>query len=85
MATDNRQGERIGTTSARTRADVAHSTAECGTLTVFAYNGVAVPYAGFTHPVAPDISMGGTSGSARMVIVDSRGWKEAKSRPRSWR
>ena len=30
-----------------------------------------------------DISMG--TGGVRSVIMDIRGWKEAESRPRSWR
>jgi hypothetical protein len=31
------------------------------------------------------ISMRGTRGSTRVAIFDIRGWKEAESRPRSWR
>jgi hypothetical protein len=36
-------------------------------------------------PAAAHISMKGTRGEIRTVIVEIRGWKEAESRPRSWR
>ena len=85
LAADDERVTGFGTSAARTQSDVARSRCGCKTLTVFAHNGAAVPYAGFTRPAVPDISMRGTGGSIRLVILDIRGWKEAESRPRSWR
>ena len=85
LAADDERVTRFGTGGAHTRIDVAHPACGWGRLSVFAYNVVAVPHAALTPSVEAHISMRGTRGSTRTVILNIRGWKEAESRPRSWR
>jgi hypothetical protein len=85
LAADDEWMTGFETSGARTRIDVAHSACGWGKLSVFGYNGTAVPHTGFTPSVEAHISMSGTRGSTPVVILNIRGWKEAESRPRSWR